>query len=693
MSSSRRLSTEALRPLSLSEGVMMNPFLNATAQGGHIKEKDFTDSIAYMELFKAISSLNSQPSTPTSSSSSPASTDTATTSTSADLSLLNADENNDVGEVDTSLHEEEKDNSLDFTGVAEMMAADADAIEEEKQGFICSLGQAMNRKRNLRGTHKTVMELFTEARSNPHNLLDSKGRERIFRFFLLGGDVVSAWEVLKHHQLSCKAEGSTHISLMFYQQLFECLFAVGLTYNNNNNPRHSRPPKNGQGKIMDAWKWREVVEDITEHIQKEYSKGEETVYQYLLLPSLVDSMTKKKDPFVHRCAKPIVEYIMDSQFPLLEPVLYEGVLERAVVNRVGPDFIPYHKVLSYLVSNGHKPKPENVINVLQSYHPFTDIEAVHEVLKTVQKLHPNDDATPSPGNDYRVDLGTLESISMLSARKNIDLNLLVWDLVELFGDRPTESMFEDVVMSFAATKQDVNLYSALVDMEKNWFVPSRALLKYVAIKVGYHDKRLHHSKKLLTWYENEHLRSTHTMNSLIMAYGMKRDLNSAFFVFEEMTRYQLQPDMNTFTFLMDALYIDTKDRFDFRGKKKENQANTDDVDNVVGAAQVILESMEEFSVPRSKSFTHEHVRVLCAVGKLDDAYAVLEEAVSTGTSVTGATMFLLANRFSELGEYERAHEVADLSEAAGCGDKSNLTNRINNIQRQSRTDGNAPRSW
>ena len=95
-----------------------------------------------------------------------------------------------------------------------------------------------------------------------------------------------------------------------------------------------------------------------------------------------------------------------------------------------------------------------------SYLPIfspLDIGATHEILSIIQRLHQGDiDSTVD--KDFRVDLGTLEAISRASARLSVELGLLVWDLVEMFGDQPTESMFEDIIMSFAATKQDQNMF-------------------------------------------------------------------------------------------------------------------------------------------------------------------------------------------------------------------------------------------
>jgi hypothetical protein len=133
----------------------------------------------------------------------------------------------------------------------------------------------------------------------------------------------------------------------------------------------------------------------------------------------------------------------------------------------------------------------------------TDTDATHEILSIIQKLQLDIAVIESPPvDDYRIDLGMLEAISMASARKNVDLTLLVWDLVELFGYAPTAGMFEDVIMSFAATYQNENMFSALSDMERNGFVTSPGLLKFVGMKISRNDKRIRHSYNTITWRGN-----------------------------------------------------------------------------------------------------------------------------------------------------------------------------------------------
>lgn len=323
------------------------------------------------------------------------------------------------------------------------------------------------------------------------------------------------------------------------------------------------------------------------------------------------------------------------------------------------------------------------MNLLHNYYPYKDnLESAHQLLLSIQKILHAHEFSPATVERYRVSLGTLAAISLAASRRNIELNLLAWDLADAFGYAPPESMFEDVVMSFAAAQQDENMYAALVDMEAHGFVPSRALLRYIALKVSYKMGRLQHSSRMLSWHENDHLRSIHSMNALLIGFGMQKDINSSFSIFEELSRFELTPDANTFIFLMEILYLDTKDRFPCNDVAPP-PCTPADVADVLGAAQIILDDQAAAGISKSPHFFKEHLRLLCALGRLEEAHAVFREALAAGP-VPSASLFLLATRFAQGGDFARALEVAAASVAAGCGDLPLLRKRIRHIEDRDR---------
>ncbi|KAL9179850.1 hypothetical protein ACHAXT_007820 [Thalassiosira profunda] len=517
-------------------------------------------------------------------------------------------------------------------------------------------------------------------------LLDTKtgvGRDAFNE--LVDKNIGTAFEMLKYHVEQRKEEGRL-VDLDLYGRLLTKIRYVEVEHADG-----KWYEKRAAEKRMTAGALKELAEDVARHLHEEYPDGsKKAVYRHLLLPILVGSLVEHKHRWINACAKPLVERILDDPtFPQLCPELFEHMLGIVHEGKTGPNYAPYHRVLTWLVSSGYRPKPESVRKLLQCYRPFADTKAVHEMLVAIKTLHSGSDQSLTDAEDYRVDLGTLEAISLAaSAASNIDLNLLCWDLVDMFGYQPTEGMFEDVVLSFSVQKySDEDMFAALVDMEGNGYLPSRALLKNIALKMSGVPRRLSHAEHKLMWHENEHVRSTHTLNALLMGYGMRGNIDAAFRVFESFPKNGLQPDENTFTFLMEVLYIDTKNRFPL----KDNQASVDspeDIEDVLGAAQIILDSMEGAGVAATKLFYHEQIRVLCALGLLEDAKMLVEEAVAVGTPLPVATLYLLATRLAHAGNYQMAHAVADLSAVAGCGDGTSIANRIRNIEKRRENEVN-----
>ncbi|KAL7552619.1 hypothetical protein ACHAWF_017606 [Thalassiosira exigua] len=667
--SSRQLSFEAVSSLSPrgsdftvypTDDVLLNPLSNSL-QGGYANGPKDPDG--FLELFKVISTLNRQ-------------------SVPGDLSILDVDFKHDSGGMeahDTRRDEEESTLTADASDTAvleqssgkEKIEMEADNTEKVKHGLKTKLIQAL-RTKHL----QSVVNIFEQARSSPHHdLLDDKQIDRMFVFFL-GKDILKCYQLLTYIVERCKEQGRI-VRLDLYLRLIERISFVRVQ---DESRRHNHSRQNNLGGV-DILALQNLADDLAWHIQEEYSQGKTMVYQYLLLPTLVLSLSKHRHPAMNQSAKPIMEHIMENQFPPLCWETFEGILTQATESWLGSHFLPYHSVLSWLVSNGHRPKPENVMNVLQAHYPFTDFEATREVLSTIQQLHPDVDSTPSAEEDYCVDLGTLEAISVAASKKDIDLCHLVWDLADLFGYSATESMFEDIIMSFAATGQSENMFSAIVDMSSQGFEPSQSLLKYVALKLSSSQKRLDHCYKMMNWYKNDHVRSIHSMNALLLGYGKIQDIDSAFIVYGDLEKFGIQPDANTFIFLLESLYIDTIQRFR-KHDKEPLQCTTQDIDDVVGAAQVILDTMEESEITKSKSFIGEHIKLLCAIGLVEDAYSVLEEAISTGTPVPRPPLFMLMSNFASMGNYDTAHNVAQMSIAAGCGEDPTLAQRISNIRKR-----------
>ncbi len=295
--------------------------------------------------------------------------------------------------------------------------------------------------------------------------------------------------------------------------------------------------------------------------------------------------------------------------------------------------------------------------------PFSppETQPVREILSSIHKLQ--SETPQSALSDYKLDIGTLETISTAAVQeKNIDLNMLIWDLLDVYQYKPTECLFENVILCFALRKRDENAFAALMDMEMSGFTPSRALLRRVAVKVSYKSHgRMVNARNLI--YDSANLMGTPSMNVLILGLGMRRDIQAALEVYDHLISNNLAADTNTFDFLMESLYIDAKDIFT---SNKENP-RPEDVDYVVSGMGMIEKSMEEAGIEPSTHFYHEKIRVLCTIGRTMEAKTVFDEAIEKGTKVGVGSIVFLTYRLASMGDFDGAKQVVELCSVAGCG--------------------------
>ena len=307
--------------------------------------------------------------------------------------------------------------------------------------------------------------------------------------------------------------------------------------------------------------------------------------------------------------------------------------------------------------------PFNMPDVeLTCCHRTLGLDATYDILEAIQKL-----ARDAEGDStsYRINLGTLESISMASNGRT-DLTLLVWDLAELFKYKPTECMFEDAVLSFGTSREDGNSFRALLDMENSGYLPSHVFLRRYSLQLSKYKKRLVHVQNLLGYNHDGQFLSSSAMNCLLLGYGMHKDLEKSFETFENFGSYNVQANDITFAYLMEALWLNVKER------QKTSELTDEDIDDILAVVDTVIRSMQLAGVEGSSSFIYEHMRLLCLLKKFDDAKLILESAIENGLAIKTGSIVLIATGYLEVDDIETARKVANLSVAAGCGEAPNF---------------------
>jgi hypothetical protein len=101
-----------------------------------------------------------------------------------------------------------------------------------------------------------------------------------------------------------------------------------------------------------------LVRDITQHIKDEYSDGKAVVYQYLLLPELMSTLMDYNTYDIRSIASPIMNHILEHEFPMLTPELYEYILTKGRRGNNGQVDFPYGRLFSELVLSGTLQQPK-----------------------------------------------------------------------------------------------------------------------------------------------------------------------------------------------------------------------------------------------------------------------------------------------------------------------------------------------
>jgi len=326
--SARQLSSEAIRSLASGgdgdffrsatrEDVVINPFL----RGVRAKE-----TVAPLELLQAISTLQHRAALDVENNSGENDAGAAKYN-GADEPVVNRNDTFATDEESESSHVQTKDDLSDIDSVRKRIKEELDT--ELREG------------RHSTRRYKIIVDVFNEERSSAHELLDDQQLISMFHF-LVNNDILLSYEVLKYFAERCKEKGRV-VRLDMYQRVI-----------NRIRPYMHYDASKPESKAR-RMKLKELiclVLDVTQHIQEEYSEGKKKVYQYILLPELVQALSENKNCDVKSLATPIMNYILESKFPVLNPELYECLLLSGRRSELDQDVFPYHNVLSELVSSG-----------------------------------------------------------------------------------------------------------------------------------------------------------------------------------------------------------------------------------------------------------------------------------------------------------------------------------------------------
>ena len=140
-----------------------------------------------------------------------------------------------------------------------------------------------------------------------------------------------------------------------------------------------------------------------------------------------------------------------------------------------------------------------------------------------------------------------------------------------------------------------------------------------------------------------------------------RNMDMAFKVYDSFQRLGIQTDDRTYSILLESFNLSLR------------EVETAPKDEIFFTLQELLIDMDSAGVGRNKEFCNEHIRLLCALDRLQDATIELEQLGSDlgprrKDGIPCGSVIMLVNRLLQAREFKLARDVARLGEQVGCAD-------------------------
>jgi len=336
--------------------------------------------------------------------------------------------------------------------------------------------------------------------------------------------------------------------------------------------------------------------------------------------------------------------------------------------------------LIYLHLDGLRPtSPQAVLEILESYRSnsfsrIAHLTALVDSLKVLLEYPAENEEIHS----YRIDEGLIEQMAVSGVSKqSCDYVLKLWDIIEILGYKPSERIYECAILSFFRSFQkDHHGFAALTDMESDGYVPSRALINSISRNLSVSVKRLDHAYYMLTKHEPPKgiNLSTSVLNCILAACAKEGFVDRSFTVFHEFERFDLYPDANSYSYLLECISNEIKqmkavlvyDSVQQKVVKTDTyRSATDDFQIYVDSCVEVVSMMKDQGVDHTRHTLHEYVDALSCLGELDTAKITLENAIYQKERVLKKTIehFCLQCALSQ--RKDLALESLSLFEAAG----------------------------
>ena len=385
----------------------------------------------------------------------------------------------------------------------------------------------------------------------------------------------------------------------------------------------------------------------------------------ILYPKLVVSLVTQRIATIGPYAYGLYEQFVEEHADKVKAGWLNRLLSMSRYNRQTD--VPFHDIMARLVEiPGGQLNAESVLPAIQNMFPFTDTDAVCTALRawladfsSKQDLQESDD-TRNP--ETLIDLSTLESVSIgASQAGSSDLILLVWDILEACRYKPTETIYENTIMTFANEKGSLRqAFAAMSSMKEDGFEVSRPLLRSFSSAIRLNRPLIGRARRLLiedhhnemARLEHHSLLSLESINVVLSSYSERGDPRDAVEILELMAENEIEANADSYSFVIEALGRDIKKRL-----KSKDQ---DYIERNISIANTVLEMMEGAGMAPNTHVIRNYIELLCMGGEVDTATSIVEDYLQNSEHiVNNITIYRVASEQTQLGKFETAKALAE----------------------------------
>jgi len=167
-------------------------------------------------------------------------------------------------------------------------------------------------------------------------------------------------------------------------------------------------------------------------------------------------------------------------------------------------------------------------------------------------------------------------------------------------------------------------------------------------------RRVDHGYNLLTSQRNDGTQiSLGSLNVVLSAAAELGDVDRAFAIFEDFDLYEIEPNTDSYSFLLEALAKSLGPRH-----QKDEEQRKLDAPGRMDAASAILSLMEENEVRMCQHCIEQYAQLLYNVGRLDAATEFLLDSMERGDPVNNRILIIMSKNNALAGNIEVARLLA-----------------------------------